>query len=103
MWEQRLPGPCWDQGRDELHGIHHWSTEDGEALPSPFSRCCTGFHGLLQCSQPWSVWGFSQRAKFSVMMPSDDGQGEQLPVLGCCLHHHVIPGRTPWDSVLCQK
>lgn len=57
MWEQRLPGPCWDQGVDELRGIRHlqrgyWSTEDGEALPSPLSQCCTGFHGLLQWSQP---------------------------------------------------
>lgn len=57
MWEQRLPGPCWDQGVDELRGIRHlqrgyWSTEDGEAFPSPLSQCCTGFHGLLQWSQP---------------------------------------------------
>lgn len=23
VWEQRLPGLCWDQGVDELCGIHH--------------------------------------------------------------------------------
>lgn len=52
MWEQRLPGLCWGQGVDELCGIHHWRTEDGEALPSPLSQPCAASHGLLPCSQP---------------------------------------------------
>lgn len=52
MWEQRLPGLSWDQGMDELRGIHHQSPENGEALPSPLSQGCTASHGLLQWSQP---------------------------------------------------
>lgn len=77
-------------------------TEDGETRPARcLSLCWAGFHQLLQWSQPWSDRGSWQRVKSSLVVPREDVQGEQPLFQSCCLHHRIILGRIPGDSVSC--
>lgn len=88
MWEQRLLGRA---------GVRVWMS----CMASVTSSVVTGAQRMERLFPALSsrtvlvlmgsCSGLSpdlSGAKFSLVMPSEDVQGEHLPFLECCLHHH---------------
>lgn len=91
MWEQRLLGRA---------GVRVWMS----CMASVTSSVVTGAQRMERLFPALSsrtvlvlmgsCSGLSpdlSGAKFSLVMPSEDVQGEHLPFLECCLHHHYYP------------